>query len=143
MRVLLVAALALPLFGSAAAAQQQRTLYQRLGGYDAIAAVTDDFIVRLATDSTLGRFFVGHGTAGQQRIRQLVVDQLCAAAGGPCIYTGRDMKTTHAGLGISQANWDRAVQLLVATLDKFKVPAPEKNELLTAISGMKQDIVER
>jgi hemoglobin len=142
MRVLLAVALALPLFGSSAAAQQ-RTLYQRLGGYDAIAAVTDDFIVRLATDSTLGRFFAGHGTAGKQRIRQLVVDQLCAAAGGPCIYTGRDMKTAHAGLGISEANWDRAVQLLVATLDKFKVPAPEKNELLAAISGMKEDIVER
>jgi len=142
MRVLLAVALALPLLGSSAAAQQ-RTLYQRLGGYDAIAAVTDDFIVRLATDSTLGRFFAGHGTAGKQRIRQLVVDQLCAAAGGPCIYTGRDMKTSHAGLGISEADWDRAVRHLVATLDKFKVPAPEKNELLGAISGMKQDIVER
>jgi len=143
MRVLFAAALALPILSSSAAAQQQRTLYQRLGGYDAIAAVTDDFLVRLATDSTLGRLFAGHGTAGQQRIRQLVVDQLCAAAGGPCIYTGRDMKTTHAGLGISEANWDRAVQLLVATLDKFKLPAPEKNELLAAISGMKKDIVER
>jgi hemoglobin len=142
MRVLLAVALALPVLGSSATAQQ-RTLYQRLGGYDAIAAVTDDFIVRLATDSTLGRFFAGHGTAGKQRIRQLVVDQLCAVAGGPCIYTGRDMKTSHAGLGISEADWNRAVQHLVATLDKFRVPAAEKNELLVAISGMKKDIVER
>lgn len=119
------------------------SLYQRLGGYDALAAVTDDFIGRLVTDSSLNRFFGGHGKDSQGRIRQLVLDQLCAVTGGPCVYIGRDMKTTHAGLGITQANWDTSVQLLVATLNKFKVPQQEQQEVLTAVSTLKGDIVER
>ena len=118
------------------------TLYQRLGGYDALAAVTDAFIVRLATDDQLGRFFVGHGTDSQQHIRQLVVDQLCAATGGPCVYIGRDMRTTHAGMGITEADWDRAVGHLVATLDQFQVPEAEKGELLTILGPLKDDIVD-
>jgi hemoglobin len=71
------------------------------------------------------------------------VDQLCAATGGPCVYIGRDMKTTHAGLGITEKDWDVTVRHLVATLDKFAVPAKEKDEVLGAVSGLKQDIVEK
>ena len=119
------------------------SLYQRVGGYDALAAVTDDFIGRLVTDSSLSRFFGGHSKDSQGRIRQLVLDQLCAVTGGPCVYIGRDMKTTHAGLGITQANWDQSVQLLVATLNKFKVPQKEQQEVLAAVSTLKGDIVER
>jgi hemoglobin len=118
------------------------TLYQRLGGYDALAAVTDAFVVRLATDEQLGRFFTGHGTASQQRIRQLVVDQLCAATGGPCVYIGRDMRATHAGMGITEADWDRSVEHLVATLDQFAVPAREKDELLAIVGPLKDEIVD-
>ena len=70
-----------------------------------------------------------------------MVDQLCEATGGPCVYIGEDMKTAHAGLGISEADWKKSVDHLVATLDKFHVPAKEKNEVLTAISSMKKDIV--
>lgn len=77
------------------------------------------------------------------RIRQLIVDQLCAVTGGPCFYTGRDMKTTHKGLGISSSDWDLSVKHLVATLDKFKVPQKEKDEVLGAISTLKADIVEK
>jgi hemoglobin len=126
-------------------AQQPSTpsLYKRLGGYDAIAAVTDDFIGRLASDASLSRFFVGHSTDSLRRIRQNVVDQLCAATGGPCYYTGRDMKASHAGLGITEKDWDASVKLLVATLDKFNVPAKEKDEVLGAISGLKKDIVDK
>lgn len=136
-------ALALMLVPARAAVAQDQTLYQRLGGYNAIAAVTDDFIGKLATDPMFTKFFAGHSTDSKNRIRQHVVDQLCMATGGPCLYTGRDMKTSHAGLGITAADWDHAVELLVATLDKFKVPAREKNELLTAVSTLKKDIVER
>ncbi|HEY8132154.1 MAG TPA: group 1 truncated hemoglobin [Thermoanaerobaculia bacterium] len=118
------------------------SLYKRLGGYDAIAAVTDDFIGRLATDKQLSRFFVGHSEDSLHRIRQLIVDQLCAATGGPCFYTGRDMKTTHKGMGISEADWNATVNHLIATLEKFKVGAKEKEELLGAISTFKNDIVE-
>lgn len=124
-------------------AQQAPTLYKRLGGYDALAAVTDDFLGRLATDQQFGRFFVGHSADSIKRIRQLIVDQLCAATGGPCVYTGRDMKTAHAGLGITNQDWDASVKLLVATLDKFNVPAKEKDEVLGAIGGLKKDIVDK
>ena len=121
----------------------EQSLYKRLGGYDAIAAVTDDFIGRLAGDKSLQRFFTGHSKDSLGRIRQLVVDQLCAATGGPCVYIGRDMKSSHQGMGISEADWNAAVGHLVATLDKFKVPDREKKEVLGAVSGFKNDIVEQ
>jgi hemoglobin len=132
---------ALLISAAGVAAQKQESLYKRLGGYDALAAVTDDFIGRLASDKSLGRFFAGHSTDSLNRIRQLIVDQLCAATGGPCKYVGRDMKTAHAGMGITEADWDASVKHLVATLDKFKVPQKEKDEVLGAISAMKNDIV--
>jgi hemoglobin len=119
------------------------SLYKRLGGYDALAAVTDDFIGRLATDKSLQKFFMGHSKDSLMRIRQLVVDQLCAATGGPCVYIGRDMKSAHQGMGISEADWNTAAGHLVATLDKFKVPEKEKAEVLAAITGLKGDIVEQ
>ena len=125
------------------AQSQAKSLYARLGGYDAIAAVTDDFIGRLAGDPQLAKFFVGHSTDSLHRIRQFIVDQLCAATGGPCFYTGRDMKTAHKGLGISEADWQVTVKHLVASLDKFKVGETEKNELLGALGKLKADIVEK
>ena len=128
---------------TASAQMKSDSLYKRLGGYDALAAVTDDFIGRLATDKQLGRFFVGASDNSKMRIRQLVVDQLCAATGGPCIYIGRDMKASHKGLGITEEDWNIAVKHLVATLDKFNVPKKEKDEVLGAISGLKGDIVEK
>ena len=134
----LAVAVALP-----AHAQTTPTLYKRLGGYDAIAAVTDDFLGKLAGDPQLGRFFGGHSIDSVKRIRQNIVDQLCAATGGPCVYMGRDMKTAHAGLKISEKDWDASVKYLVATLDKFNVPAKEKDEVLGAVSGLKKDIVEQ
>lgn len=127
----------------AAAAAADSTLYKRLGGYDALAAVTDDFLGRLATDPQLGRFFKGLSTDSQKRVRQHVIDFLCNATGGPCAYVGRDMKTAHTGLNITEEDWNSSVKALVATLDKFKVPDREKNEVLTAISGLKGDIVGR
>ncbi len=123
--------------------ESQQSLYKRLGGYDAIAAVVDDFLQRLATDPQMGRFFQGHSASSVKKIRQLIVDQLCEATGGPCYYTGRDMKTAHAGMGISEADWDASVKHLAATLDKFKVPEKERNEVLGTISTMKDQIVEK
>jgi hemoglobin len=120
---------------------EPQSLYKRLGGYDAIAAVVDDFLGRLVSDAQLKRFFTGTSTDSQRRIRQLAVDQICAAAGGPCLYTGRATRTAHEGLNITEADWRATVNHLVATLDKFKVPEREKNEVLGAISGMKKDIV--
>lgn len=121
--------------------QQEASLYKRLGGYDALAAVTDDFIGRLATDKQLSRFFVGHSTDSLHRIRQLIVDQLCAVTGGPCFYIGRSMKASHQGLGITESDWQVTVARLIETLDKFKVPEKEKGEVLALVSSLKTDIV--
>ena len=143
-RTLFAAALvATVLLTTPAFAQQAPTLYKRLGGYDAVAAVSDDFLGRLSTDPQFTKFFAGHSTDSIKRIRQLVVDQLCAATGGPCVYIGRDMKSSHAGLGITERDWDASVRHLVATLDKFNVPAKEKDDVLGAVGGLKKDIVEK
>jgi hemoglobin len=123
--------------------QEKKSLYTRLGGYDAIAAVVDDFITRLATDPTFARFFSGFGDDSKKRLRQHILDQFCVAAGGPCVYLGRDMKTTHTGLGITEAQWDAAAKHLVAALDKYKVPQAEKDELMAFVGTQKKDIVEK
>jgi len=121
----------------------QKTLYERLGGYNAVAAVVDDFVGRLISDKKFERFFAGHSTDSKKRIRQHIVDQFCAAAGGPCIYTGRTMKDSHVGLGITEEEWNAAANHLVATLDKFKVGDREKKELLDFVGSLKGDIVEK
>ncbi|HEX8503174.1 MAG TPA: group 1 truncated hemoglobin [Pyrinomonadaceae bacterium] len=138
-------ALSLATLASSAAqdGQMRKSLYERLGGYNAVAAVVDDFVGRLVADRQFERFFVGHSTDSKRRIRQHIVDQLCAAAGGPCVYTGRTMKDSHQGLGISEAEWDAAARHLVASLDKFKVPEQEKKDLLAFVASVRPDIVEK
>lgn len=144
--VLAVVVLTTALAGAARAQDammKQKSLYDRLGGYNAIAAVTDDFVGRLIADKQFERFFAGHSTDSKKRIRQHIVDQLCAAAGGPCVYTGRTMKDSHAGLGITDAEWEAAAKHLVATLDKFKVGDAEKKDLLAFVTSLKADIVDK
>jgi hemoglobin len=119
------------------------SLYKRLGGYDAIAAVTDELIARMLGDPALNRFLVGLSDNSKAHLRQLFVDQICFATGGPCLYIGRDMKTSHKGLGITGADWDLAVKHLVAALDKFKAPQKEKDDLLAIVTKLKPDIVEK
>ncbi len=121
--------------------KSEKSLYERLGGYNAIAAVVDDFMGRMVADKQLGRFFIGASTNSKKKQRQLIVDMICEATGGPCIYTGRDMKTTHTGLNITESDWQVGVKLLTATLDKFKVPQKEKDDVFAAVSGLKPDIV--
>jgi len=129
--------------GSMTNGQEKKSLYARLGGYDAVAAVVDDFIARLVADKQLAKFFGGHSEDSLNKIRQHIVNQFCAAAGGPCLYTGRDMKTTHKGLQITGDHWDAAAKHLVDTLDKFKVPKVEKDELLAFVTSLRKDIVEK
>ncbi|HEX7530496.1 MAG TPA: group 1 truncated hemoglobin [Pyrinomonadaceae bacterium] len=129
--------------GSMTNSQEKKSLYTRLGGYDAIAAVVDDFIGRLVADKRFSKFFVGHSEDSLKKIRMHVIDQLCAAAGGPCLYIGRDMKTSHHGLGITSDDWDASAKHLVESLDKFKVPQAEKDELLAFVSTLKKDIVDK
>ena len=143
----LLLALAFSMFltiaGALPSRAQEKSLYERVGGYNALAAVVDDFVGRLVADKQFEKFFAGHSTDSKKRIRQHILDQFCAATGGPCVYTGRDMKTSHAGLGITEADWDAAAKHLTASLDKFKVPEKEKNELLAFVTSLKKDIVEK
>jgi hemoglobin len=118
-----------------------QSLYMRLGGYDALAAVSDDFIGRLATDPSLAKFFVGLNDESKKKVRQHVIDFLCVHTGGPCYYLGRDMKTAHTGLHITKAEWNASAAHLVETLNKFKVPEKEQSEVMTMVSSLKGDIV--
>ena len=119
-----------------------KTLYERLGGYDAICAVVNDFLPRLQTDARLARYWQHRGEDGVKREKQLLIDFLCSCAGGPLYYTGRDMKTSHVGMKVSESDWAAMVGHLSATLDAFKVPQPERGEVLAFIQSTKADIVE-
>jgi len=118
------------------------TLYARLGGYDAIAAVSEDLVGRLQTDKQLGRFWANRGEDGVRREKQLLIDFLCASAGGPLLYVGRDMKTSHRGMGVSESDWRLFAGHLQATLDKSKVPATERAEVLAFVESTKRDIMD-
>ena len=126
-----------------AAAQAESSLYKRLGGYDALAAVSDEFLQRLGADKRLGRFVTGLSVDSRKKLRQHLVDFLCEKSGGPCIYIGRDMKTAHTGLQITEEDWKAGADALVATLDKFKVPPKEREEVVALVMSLKGDIVER
>ena len=116
-------------------------LYDRVGGYNALAAVTDDFLGRILVDPAITPFFKGLEERDKVRVRQLIVDQLCEATGGPCHYIGRTMKAMHEEMQVTEPVWNAFAGHFVATLDKFKVPAREKQELLEIIGSMKKDIV--
>jgi len=119
-----------------------KTLYERLGGYDAIAAVTKDLMVRIKADSQLGRYYQHRGDDGIQREEQLLVDFLCSSAGGPMYYTGRDMKTLHIGMKLNESDWSALMEQLNATLEAFQVPQAERDDLVAFIQSTKADIVE-
>lgn len=125
------------------AGQNTATLYARLGGYDAIAAVADDLLPRLMSDPQLGRFWENRAADSIRREKQLLIDFLCASAGGPLYYTGRDMATSHKGMGISAGDWEAFLGHLRATLDKFQVPAGERRDVLAFVESTKAAIVER
>ena len=123
---------------------KEKSLYDRLGGKKAIAAVVDEFVGRVAADTRINGFF-GPTASDPKRLAMFkgnLVDQICEASGGPCKYKGKDMKTAHAGMNISSANFDALVQDLVGALDKFKVGQHEKDQLLGVLGPMKSDIVE-
>lgn len=126
------------------------SLYDRLGGEAAIKAVVDDFVGRISENPKVNITRKGSGRtewqatpANVDRVKKLLVEQICSATGGPQKYSGRDMKTVHAGMNISDAEFDAAGADLKATLDKFKVPAAEQDELMKIIVGTRGDIVER
>jgi hemoglobin len=119
---------------------QPRSLYDRLGGYNAITAVVDDFVGNVARDKRINKFFA---KANIGRLKARLVEQICQGTGGPCVYTGGDMKSVHAGMGIRSQDFNALVQDLGKTLNKFKVPKREQGELVAILAPMKKDIVTR
>jgi len=129
------------------------SLYQRLtvidatgtpqGGRAAIALMVDDFVVNLVADPRVNKPFTSLPAAEVTKLKSSLADQICEATGGPCSYLGRDMKTTHTGMGITEAEWNATVEDLVKALDKHKIGAKEKNELLGILGPMKGEIVGR
>ena len=117
---------------------EKKSLYDRLGGKPAIQALVDDFIGNVAGDTRINKRFAD---ANIPRLKSQLVDQICEASGGPCKYSGLNMKDAHTGMKISDDEFGALVEDLVKSLDKFNVPAREKGELLSALGGMRKDIV--
>lgn len=125
---------------AAAATATPRTLYDRLGGKGAITSVIDSFVARVAADQRINKKFA---RSNVPRVKVMLVDQVCAATGGPCTYTGRSMKEAHRNMGVTEGEFNALVEDLVATLNGFNVPKAEQDELLAVLGSMKADIVER
>ena len=119
-----------------------KTLYARLGGYDALAAIVDEFLQTLAAEPQMMRFGAAMNLDSRRRNRQLTLDFLCAAAGGPAFYLGKDMKNSHAGLGISASDWKISMDHIDKALKKLKAPDRESKELLALVDGLAREIVE-
>src|SRR2546427_6396927 len=128
-------------FAACASAPPEPTLYQRLGGREAIKLVVDDFVANMAADPRVSGRFKGLDAARVAKLQTNLADQICDTTGGPCAYLGRDMKTVHTGMGITEAEWSATVEDLVKSLTKFKVPPKEQQELLAILGPMKKDIV--
>jgi hemoglobin len=144
-RILSTALLMLVVASCSFAAPKEKTLYDRLGKKKGITGVVDDFVGRAAGDTRIAAFFKPD-VADPARLKKFkgnLVDQICQASGGPCKYTGKDMKTAHAGMGISSADFDALVEDLVAALNKAKVADADQKILLGVLGPMKSDIVEK
>ena len=118
------------------------TLYERVGRYDGIAIIVDEYFKGVRADPQLARFG-GRGADSLARARQLLKDQLCALTGGPCTYIGRDMKTAHGGLGITESDWAVNMKHMTAALEKAHVAGGERKEFLDLVESLKPHIVEK
>ena len=124
-------------------AEPEPSLYKRLGGRDGIALVVDDFVANLVADARVNARFKGLPPPAVFKLKSHLSDQICDATGGPCSYLGRDMKTTHTGMKVTDLEWDATVEKLTKALDKHKAGPREKSELLGVLGPMKADIVGR
>jgi hemoglobin len=121
-------------------AHSEPTLHDRLGGDAGVTAVVSELVERMRLDPVSGHLFrkVNH-----KRLKDKIAEQVCTLAGGPCAFDGDDMKTTHAGLPITEADFHRLVEQLVDILDGLGVGTREKNELLAILAPFKRDVVTR
>lgn len=126
--------------GCAGMMGEKKSLYDRLGGKSAIEAMVDDLMVNVAADARIQQRFAGANLRG---LKQNLVEQICEVTGGPCIYTGRNMRTAHTGMAVTETEFDAVIEDMSKTLDKFQVAADNKAELIGALAKMKGDIVGR
>lgn len=124
-----------------AAPPAPQTLYDRLGGKDGVAAVVDSLIKNVAADPDVKKAFAKTTGPKLDHLKQMINDQICEATGGPCKYTGKDMKTAHAGMKITEKEWDAFVKDFTLALSENKVGDKETGELLAIIAPMHDDIV--
>jgi hemoglobin len=117
------------------------SLYKRLGGREGIALVVDDFVANVVADDRINARFKGLNPTQVFKLKSNLADQMCETTGGPCAYLGRDMKTVHKGMKVTDAEWNATVEALTRALDKRQVPASEQKELLALLGPMKPDIV--
>ena len=120
----------------------EKTLYERLGGYDGIAAFANDLMPRVHADSQLSRFYQNRGDDGLEREKQLLIDYLCSNAGGPVHYTGRNMKLTHKGMKISESDWSVLIGHTGDTMEALNVPEQERDDVFAFVLSLKEYIVE-
>ena len=118
------------------------TLYERLGGYEGIAAFANDLMPRVHADSQLGRFYQNRGTDGLAREKQLLIDFLCSNAGGQAYYRGRNMKLTHKGMKINEKDWTALMGHIEETITALKVPKQERDDVAAFVLSLKENIVE-
>jgi len=118
---------------------QTKSLYDRLGGLDAITALTESWVARVGGDDRANGKFV---RTDIPRLMKEVIDQLCEATGGPCTYTGRSMRETHDGMGVTVGEFDVVMQHLGAALDELRIPKADQDELVGLLVPMREDIVE-
>jgi len=147
-RIALVATLCLaplaaaPLGGcahnAATSLPSKKPLYERLGGKGAITAVVDSFVGLVGSDERINARFIN---ADIPHLKAMLVEQICAASGGPCTYTGKDMKTVHAGMNITDDEFNALVDDLQKTMEHFKVAADAQKDLIGALAPMKPQIV--
>ncbi|WP_447969622.1 group I truncated hemoglobin [Nitrospira sp. M1] len=130
-------------FQSTSFANEEKSLYERLGGYDAISAVVDVFLVKIWDDPVVGRYFIGMGTDTRNQLRQKNKNLLCFNTGGPCKKINRPLETTHEGLGITDKEFDIVVKHIASTLKEFKVPQKEFDEVMAKVGGLRPYVVDK
>lgn len=130
------------LVASASFAQQMAPkddqLYKAFGEKAGLVALMDDFMTRLLADPRTGPHFK---PANQQRVKEQLVDQLCALGGGPCVYKGADMKSSHSNLEIKKSDFHALVEVLQVSMDAKGIPFRKQNEMLALLAPMNRDII--
>ena len=137
-----IALLTVVIASPSTALAQERSLYERLGGYDAISAVVDDFAAKLFADPVVGARFFGMSDDSREGFRQKNKNLMCRVTGGPCMIISRPAAVTHGGLGIKASEFDIVANHLVDSLNSFEVPEREHQELMAIVATLRPDIVE-